>query len=603
MTAESKVSVRDHIKDADLPKVAEAICVEYDERKKRRKDLEKQWAEVDRQIAMTPETSHKMDSAGKLDKTKAWMPEIELPLQAQTLEMLTADARRFTFPKNRNWFKCRAALTDDYIRRFESAESVFPGERENNSRSVMAQDNADRLVEGLLAFWHSQYDFRGHVNAIDAEAFKYSAGVGRLLPVKRKIIGFEAKADNREQEIPVLVPRSIKHTYLDDNQAALMHEGVTLGPNTLQERTVNLADLKAAAQDGDDSYYKDQINMLVADKHGNVLLVELEGDLVYETSSDVIIVRDVVVTAARGAKGNGTQITHGIVREKKGPGYCTYIVSKYHCENIDDAYASSPLIKGMPVAKIAAQAMNRIMESAMLKNGPPVGYSKDDPAFAGSGGPNVYPFALWESIDGVKPFPEVGGDPQAMFEVFAGMVQLYSDVTGVNPPRLGAQTKSHTTAFAKDVELQQGAVRTIDYVNSRLEGALTRFLELEYKVGLEMMGRREIIFIEAWNEFVQVTKKHMPDIVKFIAIGAGAPAEDEAQNNRRLQSAQFALQLDAAAQELGNDPTLDKQALMKHVLSAGGWQDVEALVGEATPGGETQTEVGAIAEFPSAGQD
>ena len=116
MPTENTISVKDQQIDvADLPLIAEQIVNEYDERKKRRKDLEKNWKEVDRQVAMEPELSHKRGANNKIDPGRKWLPEIELPLQAQTLEMLTADCRRLEFPRGREWFMARAAITDDYV--------------------------------------------------------------------------------------------------------------------------------------------------------------------------------------------------------------------------------------------------------------------------------------------------------------------------------------------------------------------------------------------------------------------------------------------------------------------------------------------------------
>src|SRR5690606_15493460 len=123
-------------------------------------------------------------------------------------------------------------------------------------------------------------------------------------------------------------------------------------------------------------------------------------------------------------------------------------------------------------------------------------------------------------------------------------------------PRLGAQTKSHTTAFAKDMELAQGAVRTVDYVRGILEGPMTRMLQLEYRMGLSAMRGRQTLYVRQWDEFVSVKKDHLPDIVKFTAIGASAPAEEEARYMRRINSAQLALQFDNIAVGLGREPKL-----------------------------------------------
>ena len=573
--AESKISVRDQINPDDLLKIAEQICSEYEARKKRRGDTEKNWAEVDRQVAMIPELSHKMGPDNKPDPKKKWMPEVELPLQAQTLEMLLADCHRLKFPKGKDWFKCRAALTQDYIERFQKAANPIPGERGDN-RSNLSQDNGDRIAQGVLSHFHNQYDFRAHVDKMDAEAISYSFGVGRLRNVQKRILGHTMKGLN--VTIPVLVPRSAKNVYLDDSQSALMHEGHIIGPNTLQWRSVKLADLQAAAAN-DKTYIGSEVTRLKADKHGEVQIIELEGDLIYETSQSTIVVRDVVLTAG---KGEGS---FGMIREQKGEGFSTYVVFDYHMECSTARYGTSPLIKGMPIAKILAQTMNRMIESGQLKNGPPIGYSKDDLAFAGTGGPVIHPYALWPTVDELNVYEKVGGDQATLFNVFSGLLSLYADVTGVNPPRLGAQTKSHTTAYAKDAELSQGAIRTVDYVNNILDGPMTRLLDLEYRMGRKNW-KKQLVFIEAWNEFVHLERDHLPDTVVFKAIGAGAPADDQAETQRKISAIQIASQLDQANVGMGGTPRIDYGALAEKVLQEAGFQDLtEVTVPTVTNGG------------------
>ena len=118
----------------------------------------------------------------------------------------------------------------------------------------------------------------------------------------------------------------------------------------------------------------------------------------------------------------------------------------------------------MPIARLAAQTRNRIIESGQLKSGPRIGWDRSDVSLALSGGPRIEPYALWETADleAIKVYKDVGGDPSGLWQIFIGLVGMYSAMTGVTQPRLGAQTKSHTQSFAEDVELSQGAVGTID---------------------------------------------------------------------------------------------------------------------------------------------
>ena len=103
---------------ADFPLIAEYICDEHTRRKGNRRDLEKQWEEIDRQIAMVPDNTYKKSVVNNrvvMDPDKRWLPEIELPLQAQSLEVLTADARRMLFPDAGPWFTAHCNMTDEYL--------------------------------------------------------------------------------------------------------------------------------------------------------------------------------------------------------------------------------------------------------------------------------------------------------------------------------------------------------------------------------------------------------------------------------------------------------------------------------------------------------
>lgn len=612
---EHQVSVSPQIKSTDFKLIAESIIDEWKARVDRRKDLRKHWDEVDRQLRMEPELSHKKLADGKLDSRRAWLPEIELPLQAQTLEVLMSDVRRLLFPHNRDFFTARAALTAQYLDRFGRAGSPFPGERAakgEGPRSEMNQDNADRLAQATLAHWHSLYDFRAHMDVINAQSISYGFGVGRLRKVMRRILGYDARVGGPiNQRIPVVVPRDARKVYLDDNVYSVMHEGHVLGPNIIQERTVKHADFKAAAVAGESDpkseeggYVLNEINKLEPKKGGTIDLVELEGDLVIDRSDETIIIRDVIVTAAIGGTKTGSKESSAFVRYREGEKFSTYQIHHYHLEGPSFVSGAAPLLKGMPVARLAAQCMNRIVEAGLLKNSPPIAYDKSDTALALQGGPIIEPYAQWPTADlnAIKAQIEVGGEPAVLFQIFTGLVSLYADMTGVNAPRLGAQTKSHTTAFAKDVEISRGAARTVDFTNSILNGPMSRMLHLEYRMGLSAMRGRHTIYVQPWDEFVTITRQHLPEIVRFQAVGSGAPAEDEVKSQQKLSSAQLALQIDQFSQELGNPPQIDAAKLIEHVLNAGGW-DVSEIsttgTGE-TPGAVEQQLPGAITGEPGA---
>ena len=98
-------STKPRFDQRDWDYISEMICEEKTDRTKRRSDLEKQWQEVDRQIAMEPDLKHKTLANGQADVNKRWMAEMELPLQAQALEVLNADVSREMFPSRGKLFQ------------------------------------------------------------------------------------------------------------------------------------------------------------------------------------------------------------------------------------------------------------------------------------------------------------------------------------------------------------------------------------------------------------------------------------------------------------------------------------------------------------------
>lgn len=580
----------------DYDSIAEYVINEHERRNndEKRKSLTKQWDEIDRQLRMEPDKTHKRDAQGNLDRKRAWMPEMELPLQSQTLEVLLADARRMMFPDSGAWFMPHAELTDDYLQRVEF-QSLISGDQ-NDVPSVITQDNADKLVEGIHSFWHRQYNFFDNIDMINAEAFKYGLGVGRARVVKKSVYMDTAKGlAKKTQKIPVLFPRSMKHTFPDDRAFHLMNEGLILGPGEIFEKTMKIADLQMAAskgkkdpEDEDGGWITKNMEGLEGDKHGDVRLLEYEGDLVVPRKTvESMYIPNTIVTIAIGKSGENN--TRRVIRLRfRKHGFSSYVWFPYHRED-DSAYPTSPLMKGYPIQKAAVDALNRLIMVGALNAQPPISYDKDDATFAQTGGPLIYPGAQWGTVGGVN--VEQIGDPTALMAVYQGLLQQYYDVTGVNQPRMGAQTVSHTTAFAKEAELSRGTIRTVDYVRSTLKSAMTKWMDMSYQMGKPYINDISY-YIDSYNGFVEVSKSHLPDNVVYEVHGAGGPQEEQAKQQQRLQSLQLAIQLHTMSAQMGKPSNFDINAAIEHVLKQGGWTDIDALfptqrISDFTPGGPT----------------
>lgn len=576
----------------DWDHVAEFVMDVFSHRKQRRSDRERQWKEIDRQLAMVPNLSHKTLGNGQPDTRKAWMPEMELPLQAETLEVLTADARRMMFPDSGNWFAAHAMMTDDLLDTIESM-SLVAGDR-NEVPSQIDQDNIDKIVEGVFAHWHAQYDFRGHVDLMNADAMKYGVGVGRMRMVKKPTIASaRAGGASPSMEFPALVPRSIKHVYLDDSELALMNEGYAIGQSVIYAERRLLEDLRLVASKGstdpnqpNGGWMPANLRTIERPDSGYVDLVEYEGDLVVPRSTGSLYVPGAIVTIAQSV--HKSVASRAVIRFRLRPDWMvagSWLPFVYHKEDQGLPYATSPLMKGRPVAAAAADALNRVIMAAAIQTEPPIGYDADDMNFAARGGPMLHPGARWPSTGEVKTYDI--GDPVAMWQVYVGLLQQYSDVTGVNAPRLGAQTLSHTTAYAKEAELSRGTVRTVDYVRSALDGPMSSYLSLAWEMGRRTFpGAQTPIYLGGmYRAFINVKRSILPDRVVFEAHGAGGPSEERQKRADRMAALQMALQINQLLVAGGEPSRINGDGILGQVLRDGGWQDVDAIIGDAASEG------------------
>ena len=589
---DGKVSRKRRFDRRDFAYIAEYVIEEYHARQGRRRDRERHWKEIDRQIAMEPEISFKKLPNGALDANKVWMAEMELPLQAQALEVLTADARRMLFPDTGAWFRAHAEVTDEYLRGVDFQALVMGDE--NEVPTQINQDNADKLVEGFLMHMFRQQfggeDFFTRYDRINAEAFKYGIAAGRARIMNKALYTKVRGGVRREvRKVPTLMPISIKQLYLDDRKPSV-HSLQLLEPAHIAVDHIRLENLHMAANAGstdpddeDGGWMPDGLRGLLADDNGFVTLLEMEGDIVVpRKTARSFVIPGAIVTVALGGADKGGNATRGVLRFRfrKLP-FSSYLLHPYHFEGADDVYPSGPLMKGRPIQVMASDAVNRLLDSAALKNGPPVSYDKSDQLFAASGGPQIFPHALWGTTDpsSIKAHTEVGGEPAALASAMTLAINLYAELTGVLPARLGAQTNSHTTAFAKDAELQRGAVRTVDYVRAIGNGPMVQWLGMAYQMGRSALGRQGTIsfHIDAYGGYVEINRDHLPERAMFEWFGSGGPAEEQQKRQTKLAALALALQMDQLAIATGRQATVNVPSAIAEVLRQGGWVDVDAI--------------------------
>lgn len=583
--------------DRDLKYLATWVVDEFHRRKNadERKEKEKQWKEIDRQIAMKPEIEFKKLPNGQIDPKKAWMAEMETPFQALAQEVLTSDASRFMFPDNGPWFRANCALTDDYLRNFDYA-SIVHGD-ESKVPSKIAQDDCDKLVEGFLLHCFRQYEHKTQFDKINAEAISYGMGIGRGRKQTKRVFIHSARGTySQDQKLPVIVPVSVKNTLLDDAKPS-MHSSQVLAPSHIAHEWMRYENLAIAASKGssdpdneDGGWMPKQVGKIQPDKNGYIQIIEIEGDVIVprKTVRSVVIPNAIITVALGSAESDQQPASKAVVRLRfrKHP-FSSYLLFPYHFECADQIYSTGPLMKGRPVQMLITDALNRCMDSGALKVLPPISYDQNDPLFGQSGGPEIFPGAMWGSADSgsIKAHTEIGGDPSALFQIMMQAVSLYAQLTGVLPARIGAQTVSHTTAYAKGAELQQGAVRTVDYVNSVGNGAITRWLEMAYTLGREAINKEISFFIDAYGGYVTIDKKMLPENVGFEWFGSGGPQDQNQRNANKIGAAEAAVKIDQLRIQLGMPPRVNLDGLQDELLRDGGWRDLAAITTAQGPSG------------------
>lgn len=566
------------ISEKDFQAVADYICDMYETRKSKRKDFEKHMSEVDRQLRMEPDCTYKMRN-GKPDPKKAWFPEMELPYQAQAHELITADCRRLMFPDQGPWFTAHGERTQEYIRKLEADPPFEMTEDEmldlntsvGGTKMIADQESVNELVTSWLLFLHNQYDFKSNYDLINSEAIKYGVSPARARMVNKRVFMHSEKGVmSFTSRIPMLVPRSLWDVYLDDRPYMLNNEGEEISPCTIQCKTQSLSDLIKAAKTGQ-GYRLSALSKL-EEKDDKIKVIELEGDIVIPRSRGKnLYVPNMIITVAIGK-------TREVVRVQKNEfESSSYIPHYYHRESIGSVYGVSPLIKGVPIQAAASDAMNRLLMSGAYDVERAIQYDADDPTFAKSGGPQLYPGASIASTGEVKTIDI--GNPATMLTIYSALINQYQELTGTQAPRLGAQTNSHTTAFAKQQEILRGTIRTVDYVRSVNSGPMYKWLELCYKMSLKSMGNKEYaVFSHDKKAYIErLTKDHLPKNVYFEVFGANTPAEDASRVGAEVNALQGALNIEMLIRQMGQTSGLDMVQLQKRLIERGGVQDVAEL--------------------------
>lgn len=594
------------LRSGDFDKAAQYVYEELARRKDntRRLSLEKTWKDIDRQIALNPKLALPRDVSsgqGRGADRRAWMSSIELPLQANALEVLVADAKRLIFPRDLDWYQANAVYNDREAQQISEALSPS-GVTDETVKQVIQkmqasnQEGLDLICHSVIDYSHVQYDYFGSWDAMIGEAYKYGTFSGRMVKAKREVKSQEWRGANRAGEWAFLIPVSIKNLYLDDTMSASLNEGLEIMPATIQTKWQGLDDLKRAAKAGgsDKGWILSALDDLEPEgnddqrKRKQVEIAVYEGDLLIPRSRDNIFVPNVVLTVAIGSKPK-------LVRYQENPyPFRSFITGVYQKDDIDSPYGTSPLVKGRPVQEAACEAMNRLIDVACLQAEPPQLWNENENALIATGGLIVAP-----GSSGSVQRPETAvklldvGDIAGLASVVLQFLKLYEDMTGVTDPRRGGDLKSHTTALAADLQSSRSVLRTEDFVNGVEQGPLTTALYMEYYMVRDLIGNKPIdVLLDARGVkgHIEISKKALPARCDFLVQGSrGALSRRERQQNF-LQWAAMVAQTYPLLQQEGTAPEASAMLIQAGaelgVLDAGKFlRPASATTGPEVPGG------------------
>ena len=567
----------------DFRTVAEWIVEEYEHRKNSptRVDREKNWKEVDRQVAM--EALPRVASDEK-DQRLAWMTAIELPMQAHALEILADDSMRLLFPPKPIWFRPVAERDDEWIK-FIEANPLISG-KDIPPVGAANQDTANVIVHSTMNHFHSQYDFRAQWMKIIIEALKYGTFAGRLGVVRRDIITNQyAGVTEKSKKIPVLIPVSIKNLFLDDSPQYVFHEGLAIQPSFIRNWFQRKSDLMTAAKAAPEGsgWRKNALAALKESKDkktkNHVEVLEFEGDVFISRtkSGDIELVNQIITV---GIGGDPEVIR---IRELTKP-FRSYITGVYLDDEANSVYGSSPLMKGRPLQEMATEMANRMTDAAVLNTQPPISYSEQERHFKASGGPVIGPEEMWELDDPTGLVVHKIGDPNALAGLLGLILSQYEDEIGVKDPRRGGGPKSHTTEGAAIIAASRGVLRTEEFVGRLEQSAVRTWLYMEYEHIKDILTNTRIfVNMRGIEGHIEIDRQYLPPSSDFIVEGSrGFIAKRERAANL-VQFVSLTTNLAGLISQGGISRELAKE-ILQQVSEELDLVDAERLI-EALPGG------------------
>lgn len=512
------------ILEKDWKQVEEKIKKELSRRETDafRKQHEKIWREVDRQVYMkAPQKKHN-DPQAKND----WHSAIELGELAKSSEIITADVMRLAFPTARAWFEAHVELPP-----------MLDQMTGKNIANQKDQIFIDGTVRAFMAQQHIDFGLKSRMSLSVKEALHHGSFVVEVR--KEDAMMVHEGSGIQSVSAPVWVPHSMWNCYPDPSPSVLGTNMFYTGSMIIKEYMPRYKLNELASKGTENGWMASQLKKIPKRKNTNkdvetddIELVKYFGDCVIDRNDgDIFLPNSKVILA------NGVLVFYAPNKMPMG----SIIYNGYEKLDVRDPYFTSPIIKNAPMHKVATVLTNKYLNIVALYGEPPLLYDGNDPSFVQSGGPVIAPG--WRgATKGTAEFKTLEiGDPRAVLEGLQFVIENIKKGTGGDASRVALDT-SDKTATESRIDAMRGEVRVVDFVD-KLEFSLKTFLYMQHEI-----NKQELSVYGFYNpemdapDFMRMTKDELPPNVHFDVVGSKGILGEEERSQKMSVVTAFASQ-------------------------------------------------------------
>lgn len=495
--------------------------MESRERNAFRKDHEKIWKELDRQLKMEAIKRRSIDGR-PLPKT--WHSEFELGELSKASEIITADAMRMLFPEDRTWFEPHVQI-DGQI------------DPQTGSTIVQAdvQETADDRLRALMSQQHLDFGLKARFELSIKESLHHGSfgAEARWEPMLLAQAG-----SLKNIAAPVWVPYSMWNTFPDPSPSVIGTNLFYSGSMIFMEY-MPMWKLKRVARGNGwlpkrlEQVNENQTHKLQSQEDADtndVKLVKYFGDLSISRKSG----EDIFLPNCKAITANGKLV---FIQANEELPYPPVIFAGYERPDVRNPYYTSPLIKNSPIQKFTTAALNRFVDSGDLFADPPIEYDANDPDYAASGGPQIHPGAKNPTKSMGKGFKSLEiGDPRFLLEGAQMGVRMLEQGTGVSAMRQGTASSERQTA-TEIRQLEQGAeVRTVDFVSKLGPSALRPFLYMQHELNKKNLSDYPVYVNEMKSpDYMIFTREDVNVPAVFDVVGARSMLGEQQRKQQMTQ--------------------------------------------------------------------